>query len=169
MKNALMYGMVFAWFATAGLAVAVFAVLRDSTLRPEQPIEFPHNVHVGQLDMQCSYCHLYVEKSIYAGLPKARLCMDCHQGVATDKPEIIKLTGIYEAGQPLEWVRVYKSKDHVYFTHKRHVLSGVECRECHGPIEYMTTAQRVTDLGMGWCLRCHRSRAAPMDCVTCHK
>ena len=169
MKNLIIYGMVVAWFAAAGAVVMVFGVLRTSTLRPEQPIEFPHYIHVGELDMDCSYCHPYVEKSIYAGLPQAGLCMECHEGVATDRPEIIKLTEMYETGESVEWVRVYRVKPHVFFSHKRHVLSGVECRECHGPIELMTTVQRVTDLGMGWCMECHNERGAPIDCVTCHK
>ena len=169
MKNALIYGMIVGWFATVGVAVTVFGVWRKSTLRPKQPIEFPHYIHAGQLDMECSYCHQYVEQSIYAGLPDAGLCMECHEAVATDKPEIIKLSRTYEDGRPVEWVRIYRVKDHVYFSHKRHVLSGVGCQECHGAVELMTTAQRVTDLNMGWCMRCHKDRGAPIDCVTCHK
>ena len=169
MKTALIYGLVVTWFAAVGIGVTVFGLMQKPTIRPEQPIEFPHYIHVGQLGMECVDCHRYVEESIFAGLPDAELCMECHEGVAEDKPEIIKLAEIYESGGPLEWVRIYQVKPHVYFTHKRHVLSGVNCRECHGPIELMTTVQRVTDLGMGWCLECHRSRGAPTECVTCHK
>ena len=169
MKNLIIYGAVMAWFATVALGVAAFGLTRTVELRPEQPIEFPHYIHAGELGMDCSDCHLYVEESIHAGLPKAELCMDCHEGAAEDNPEIIKLTEIYESGREIEWARVYEVKPHVYFTHKRHVLSGVDCRECHGPVELMGTIQRVTDLGMGWCLKCHKDRGAPIECITCHK
>ncbi len=169
LKSAAIYGMVAAWFAVVAAAMIVFGLTRKTQLRPVQPIEFPHYIHAGELGMDCADCHLYVEVSIHAGLPTAELCMECHEVVATDKPEIVKLTKMHEAGRAVEWVRVYQVKPHVYFTHKRHVLSGVECRECHGPIELMTTVQRVTDMGMGWCMKCHKSRGAPTECATCHK
>jgi hypothetical protein len=168
-KNLVIYGIVAAWFAMVAGFVIVFGILQKTELRPEQPIEFPHYVHAGELGMDCSDCHQYVEDSIFAGLPDAGLCMDCHEGVAEDNPEIIKLTAMYEAGEPVEWARVYRVKPHVYFSHKRHVRSDVRCQECHGPVELMTTIQRVTDLGMGWCLDCHKSRGAPIECITCHK
>lgn len=169
MKNALIFGLVAAWFAAVGAVVTIFGLMQKPSIRPKQPIEFPHYVHVGQIGMECSDCHLYAEQSIYAGLPDAALCMECHEAVAEDKPEIIKLTKIYEAGEPVEWIRVYRVKPHVYFTHKRHVRSGVKCQECHGAVELMTTVQQVTDMGMGWCLECHKSRGAPTECVICHK
>jgi len=161
--------MVIAWFAAVALAVIAFGLMQKPTLRPAQPVEFPHRIHAGDLGMQCTDCHLYAEKSIYAGLPGAELCMSCHEAVATDKPEVIKLTELYQTGKSVEWVRVYQSKPHVYFSHRRHVLSNVKCQECHGPVELMTTAQQVTDMGMGWCVQCHRRRGAPRECVTCHK
>lgn len=169
MKNLIIYGLIAAWFATVIGVVVVLGTVWETTLRPEQPIEFPHYIHAGELDMECSDCHQYVEDSIFAGLPKAEFCMECHEGVAEDRPEIIKLTEMYESGEPVEWVRVYRVKPHVYFSHKRHVRSDVKCQECHGPVKQMTTIMRVTDLGMGWCLECHKSRGAPIECITCHK
>jgi hypothetical protein len=157
------------WFAAAAVVVAAFGLLGQPPIRPTQPIEFTHAVHAGQLGMECLECHRYADKSIYAGLPDAEFCMGCHEDVATDRPEIVKLTRVFLAGEPVEWVRVYAVKPHVYFTHKRHVLSGIKCQECHGPVELMTTVQRVTDLGMGWCMECHTARGAPKDCDTCHK
>jgi hypothetical protein len=168
-KTLAIFGMVAAWFGAVAIVVTAFGLMQEPSLRPAQPIEFPHRIHVTDIGMECAYCHQYVEKSIHAGLPDAELCMTCHEAVATDKPEVAKLAGMYQAGQPVEWVRVYQIKPHVYFTHKRHVLSGVKCQECHGPVELMTTAQRVTDLGMGWCLECHNSRGASRECITCHK
>ena len=88
-----LYGVVAGWFFTVAAVVAGFAFLQEPTLRPEQPIEFPHHVHVSQLGMECDTCHHYVEQSIHAGLPPAELCMECHAGVAVDRPETGRSNG----------------------------------------------------------------------------
>lgn len=163
------YGAVAAWFAAVAGGIVFIGTIWETSLRPRQPIEFPHYIHAGELGMDCTECHQYAEVSIFAGLPDAGLCMECHEGVAKDNPEIIKLTAMYENGESVGWVRVYRVKPHVYFTHRRHVLSGVKCQECHGPVEQMTTIMPVTDLRMGWCLNCHKSRGAPRECFNCHK
>ncbi len=80
--------------------------------------------------------------------------------------------------EPIAWVKVYNLPDFVYFDHRPHVLSGVACQRCHGPVERMERVRQVPSLAMGWCVNCHRSvnRAgvngrrvhASTDCVTCH-
>ena len=47
--------------------------------------------------------------------------------------------------------------DHVYFNHAQHVNVGkVDCTDCHGDVENMDRIKQVHDLGMGWCINCHR-------------
>jgi predicted CXXCH cytochrome family protein len=169
MKNFALYGVIVALFAAVAAAAIAFGLMQEPSTRPKQPIEYPHHTHVQDVGMQCLDCHRYAEKSIYATLPGTDICMGCHESIATDKPDIMKLAEAYRSGKPVGWVRVYQVKPHVYFSHKRHVLSGMKCQECHGPVEQMTTVQRVTDLGMGWCVKCHRTRGAPRECDTCHK
>lgn len=169
MKKIAILGIAAVLVLTAVLTVKLFGATEGFPPGPVQPIEFPHNTHVTEVGLECGECHQYAEISIHAGLPKAELCMMCHEDEATDKPEIIKLTKMYEAGQPVEWARVYTVKDHVYFSHRMHVIGGIECQECHGPVEEMTTVRPVTNLEMGWCVRCHRTRGGPRECITCHK
>ena len=64
-----------------------------------------------------------------ANIPPVSVCMGCHRIVATDKPEVQKLAGYYERGEPIPWVEVYKLPDFVKFNHKRHVKAGVQCME----------------------------------------
>lgn len=45
---------------------------------PVQPISYSHRLHAGELQMQCLYCHFNAEKSRYAGIPHAAVCMNCH-------------------------------------------------------------------------------------------
>ncbi len=135
---------------------------------PDQPVAFPHTIHVSRLGLACNFCHVYVEKSRHAGAPYLETCMGCHSQIATEKPEIQKLTGFYEEKKPIEWNRVYALPDHVYFSHKRHVKAGVECTSCHGNVGVMKKVRKVSSLKMGWCVSCHRDRGASIDCAVCH-
>ena len=159
----------------------------------EQPINFPHNVHVGTYKIECRYCHTEARRSEYAGLPSVTRCMGCHKIVAADRPEIKKLAEYAAKSQPIPWQRVYKLPEFTYFTHKSHVRAGLKCQQCHGPVETMTTVAATTGpqlgndllnlvglrtpappLSMGWCVECHREQnatrgtKAPLDCVQCH-
>ena len=53
--------------------------------QPIQPIPYSHATHVGQLGLDCRYCHTGVERSWYANIPSPSVCMNCHsQVLATD-------------------------------------------------------------------------------------
>jgi hypothetical protein len=138
---------------------------------PVQPINFSHQIHVQKVGLQCTHCHYSVEKSQAAGIPPLQTCMNCHQSVATDRPEIQKLTKYWEEKKPVPWQRIYRLpiRNYIYFSHKRHIKAGLECVNCHGHVEVMPVMKRVPKLEMGWCMSCHRSRNAPTDCTTCHK
>ncbi|MBI2218497.1 MAG: cytochrome c3 family protein [Candidatus Rokubacteria bacterium] len=160
----------------------------------EQPISFPHNVHVQQYKLDCKYCHTEARRSEYAGLPSVTRCMGCHKITAADRPEIQKLAAYAQRGEPIPWVRIYKMPEFTYFPHKAHVRADIKCQDCHGKVEEMTTVSATTGpqlandllhvagmrpgappLSMGWCLACHREQnrtkkdmKAPLDCVACH-
>jgi hypothetical protein len=52
---------------------------------------------------------------------------------------------------------VHNLQDFVYFNHSQHVVvGGLECQECHGPVQEMQTAEHYAPLTMGWCINCHR-------------
>ena len=50
--------------------------------KPEQPVEFPHNIHVGKKIGCTEYCHEAVTTGPVAGLPSVRTCMICHNAIA---------------------------------------------------------------------------------------
>lgn len=138
---------------------------------PQQPINFSHQLHVSKVGLACTHCHYTVEKSPAAGIPPLQTCMNCHQAVATDRPEIKKLTQYWEEKKPIPWKRVYvlPIRQYVYFSHKRHIKGGLQCVNCHGNVEVMPVIKRVPNLEMGWCVSCHHEKNAPVDCATCHK
>ncbi|MCG8434132.1 MAG: cytochrome c family protein [Gammaproteobacteria bacterium] len=145
------------------------AFYSDAT--PEQPINFSHKIHAGDNAVPCLHCHVYADKSPSAGVPPVSKCMNCHKAIATDRPEIIKLTEYWETKQPIPWIKVHDVPDFVHFTHKRHVQAGVPCQHCHGPVEAMDKITQVSSLKMPWCVDCHTERQVEngRDCLTCHK
>jgi mono/diheme cytochrome c family protein len=160
---------------------------------PKQPILFSHVIHAGSFQIACQYCHAGARRSTAAGLPSVERCMGCHKIIgAQDNPEIGKVHEYWNQRVPIPWSRVFKVPEFTHFTHKPHVLAGVACQTCHGPIERMrvvgaqTGPRLVHDLqnlvglrppppplSMGWCVDCHREQIArgkrpPLDCIACH-
>ena len=173
--------------STAALLVAGLATLAceptNQGFEPAQPIEYSHAIHAGSMKIPCMYCHYAAEDSRHAGIPPAQFCMNCHEQVKKDSPEIAKVSKAIETGAPIAWVRVHSVPDHVYFNHSVHVRSNVACQDCHGPIESMSRVRQWAPLTMGWCISCHRAKSpipegmpddtvvrasALTDCGVCH-
>ncbi|WP_154852253.1 c-type cytochrome [Cyclobacterium xiamenense] len=131
---------------------------------PSQPIAYSHELHAGQYEIPCQYCHTGVEIGKSANIPSANICMNCHMhiqnvgGKEGISPEIAKIYAAVDNDQPIEWVRVHNLPDLAYFNHSQHVaVGGVECQTCHGPIEEMEVVYQHSSLTMGWCIDCHRN------------
>jgi hypothetical protein len=142
----------------------------DRRPEPQQPLDFPHDIHAGKQIACTDYCHEAVTTGPVAGLPSVRTCMVCHTTIATDRPRIQQLTAMRERGEDFVWQRVYgyPPASHVRFNHAPHIRAKVECSTCHGNIAEGTVARRNVDLTMGFCVNCHTERKASNDCLTCH-
>ena len=147
---------------------------------PEQPIAFSLKIHAGDNEIDCNYCHTSARTSKTSGIPSANVCMNCHEnitsGTNTGTAEIQK---IYDAigydpekrqyidgyeQKPIQWVRIHNLPDLAYFNHAQHVsVAGLECQECHGPVEEMEVLYQHADLTMGWCVECHRETEVKME------
>jgi hypothetical protein len=124
---------------------------------PTQPVAYNHYLHAEQLGIDCRYCHTYVDESGHANVPDAGTCMNCHSQVKKDSPLLEPIRNSYETGEPVEWVRIHKVPDYVYFNHAVHVNRGISCVECHGKINEMEVVYHAEPMSMGWCLECHRN------------
>lgn len=169
---------LFCWLCYAMYDSAA-ALGRQQGYAPEQPIQFSHEIHAGINQIECKYCHTGAEKGKSAVIPSINVCMNCHYVInqmspgtegydpATYTAEIQK---IYEyAGfdpenlaysnepKPIKWTRIHNLPDHVYFNHSQHVaVAGLECQTCHGMVQEMKVVEQAENLGMGWCVNCHR-------------
>jgi hypothetical protein len=149
-------------------ALIVMAGLARSD-EPAQPIAFSHVIHANYYQIDCQYCHAGARRSAVAGIPSVQFCMGCHKTVAAKKPEIARLRAYWEKKTPIRWTRIVKQPDYVFFNHSPHVLKGVRCPECHGPVETMKAVRLDHSLNMNRCVSCHRSKRASIDCYTCHR
>ena len=150
-------------FITNSLVVDAIGIGRSKNYSPFQPIKFSHAVHAGQNGTACIYCHSSAPYSKVAGIPPENVCMNCHlivrNGSRSGLFEISKLISSYENHKPIEWIKVHNLPDHVFFSHAQHVSAGgVDCTECHGNVKEMNVIKQVSELSMGWCINCHRTR-----------
>ncbi|SCC00201.1 quinol:cytochrome c oxidoreductase pentaheme cytochrome subunit [Chitinophaga costaii] len=156
---------------------------RQKDYQPVQPIFYSHKVHAGINQINCLYCHAGAEKSKHAMIPSENICMNCHKAINEyHGPELTTVEGkkingtaeiqkLYDhvgwdkdkgkytkPGTPIEWVRIHKLPDHVYFNHSQHVVAGKQqCQTCHGNIQEMDEVKQFAELSMGWCINCHRT------------
>lgn len=121
-----------------------------------QPIPFSHQHHVGDVGIDCQYCHRDVSRNASAGMPTTEICLGCHSQIWADAPILEPLRVSRESRRPLSWVRVHDLPDFVYFNHAIHVSRGLECELCHGRMDHMPLTWRNATLHMEWCLDCHR-------------
>ena len=154
----------------------------DQGYMPVQPIHYSHKIHSGDNQIDCQYCHSSARKSKHSGIPSLNVCMNCHENIAEYNGEedlekgytkdfytneikkLYKAVGWDEQSrtytgetEPVKWVRIHNLPDFVYFNHSQHVnVAGIDCKECHGPIEEMEIVYQHSSLTMGWCINCHR-------------
>jgi hypothetical protein len=176
------------------LPIALFVALTSFTItyfasraerdgigyKPDQPINFSHKLHAGDMKIDCQYCHTGVEKSRVAMVPALETCMNCHRIARKERPEIVKLTNYYNNGTAVPWKRIHKLPDFVYFNHSVHVNKGIDCVNCHGDVRQMEQIGQMNSFQMSACLDCHRNAHSrfsdlknlnngPDNCFACHR
>jgi len=138
--------------------------------RTGQPIVFNHQKHVEQ-GLECETCHPYYKTQNFSGLPDIAVCLECHKEPVTKSPEEEKIRQFQKKGEKIPWKQIYHEPDHVFFSHRRHVVLGkLPCQTCHGAIaksERPPSKPWVT-LSMSWCMNCHSRSKVTNDCITCH-
>jgi len=148
-------------FLLAGAGWALYTLARSGYatrqgLILEQPVPFSHDHHVGQIGIDCRYCHTAVETEASAGIPPTATCMNCHSQLWTNAELLEPVRASFRDGVPLRWNRVHDLPGFVYFNHSIHVAKGVGCVTCHGAVDKMPLMYQYASLQMEWCLSCHR-------------
>ncbi|HSQ54938.1 MAG TPA: cytochrome c3 family protein [Gemmata sp.] len=151
---------------TTGVGLAAFYRSSYATgvgETPPQPVAFSHAHHVGQLGIDCRYCHTSVESSGFAKVPPIKTCMNCHQQIWQGADLLQPIRDAYNPEKSkkreytIEWNRVYNLPHYAYFNHSIHVAKGVGCVSCHGRLDQMNLTLQHSTLLMEWCINCHRA------------
>ncbi|HET8737921.1 MAG TPA: c-type cytochrome [Pricia sp.] len=155
----------------------------DQGYAPIQPIHFSHRIHAGGNKIECKYCHSSARVSKHSGIPSLNVCMNCHKSIYQVSEETLEegkreygvdynkeIQKLYAAvgwdeenqkytgdTQPVEWIRIHNLPNFAYFNHSQHhIVGGIQCQECHGPVQEMEVMYQYSPLTMGWCINCHR-------------
>jgi Cytochrome c7 and related cytochrome c len=153
-----------------GVAYANSGQLEKAARRdlPAQPIAFSHRLHSAQ-SLDCTFCHSNPDPGENMTIPDAEFCMNCHQTVAVDKPEIKKLAQFARSGKPIPWVRVYSLPAFVFWRHRSHLAAEQSCAACHGDVAAMNVVRATKVTTMDGCVDCHDKKDANTGCASCHE
>src|ERR1700688_4899943 len=159
LSRATIFGAVFVVAALGWVAMEVqrSPYITYAGVRKPQPVPFSHQHHVAGLGIDCRYCHTSVETSSFAGIPPTKTSMNCHSVLYADAPYLEPIRESFRTNQSIQWVKVHRLPDFVYFNHSIHVNKGVGCTTCHGSINQMPLVFQASPLLMEWCLDCHRN------------
>jgi hypothetical protein len=126
----------------------------------EQPVQFSHKHHAGELGIDCRYCHTSVEVSPVASVPPTKTCINCHSQIWAQSEFLEPVRASLRTDESIRWIRVNDLPDFVYFNHSVHVHKGIGCVSCHGRVDQMNQLYQAAPLVMEWCLGCHRDPEA---------
>jgi len=126
-----------------------------------------------------------VDKSAHSQIPATQTCINCHSpktmnadgsaggpkwsAIHSESPKLKPLRESWRTGESVDWVRIHRLPDYVYFNHSAHVNRGVSCVTCHGRVDQMEIVHQDKNQSMAWCLDCHRNpepHLRPVDQVT---
>jgi hypothetical protein len=152
-----------------GTMFYLYLVYPQQDLGPQQPIYFSHRVHAGVKQINCRFCHPFVDRSENAGIPPLEKCFFCHEYIIPNHPQIVKEKQHYKNKIPVPWVRIFYVPDYVKFRHQPHINFGkLDCTECHGKVATFDRLKPV-NFEMGFCIGCHKKKDAQIDCwLACH-
>ena len=149
-----------AFFAAGALwllaAITRSGYVTGQDVAREQPVQFSHKHHAGELGIDCRYCHTSVEISAVASVPPTKTCMNCHSQIWAQSQYLEPVRASWRTDRSIRWIKVHDLPDFVYFNHSVHVHKGIGCVSCHGRVDTMNQLYQATSLQMEWCLDCHR-------------
>ena len=139
-------------------------------LKAGQPISFNHKKHQEQ-GVDCLTCHPYFKEQTFSGMPTLATCLECHKEKLTENPEEERIRQFQQKKEEIPWKRLYEQPDHVFFSHRRHVVLGkIACQACHGEIgqSERPPPRPWVNMTMNWCMDCHAKNKVTNDCLACH-
>lgn len=159
-------------FTMAGAGFAAGRTVFRPAENVSQPIQFNHQKHVKDAGLECTVCHELYQTGPRSGLPALETCLGCHDGTTTGSAEEKKLVELAARTPPPGFRKLFRLPDHVYYSHRRHVVvAGLACETCHGGIAATTAppTRPLVRITMDGCLACHARQGVQTGCTPCHR
>jgi len=153
------------------VAIGGILIVRNVWGGVKQPLAFNHKIHMEN-DLKCFDCHIYYEKQASSGKPRLEICAGCHEEPVGKREKEKIVVELVKSGREIEWQRLYRVPEDVYFSHRRHVVLGkIECDFCHGDIGHRSKppSRPLKKMTMKKCLSCHKEKGTATDCISCHR
>src|SRR5262245_40091130 len=75
--------------------------------QPRQPVPHSHALHVGELGLDCRYCHTTVDTSNKPRAAEAT-CLNCHKSASDDEPEFEPVRAAATGGPEVKWAKIHE-------------------------------------------------------------
>jgi hypothetical protein len=150
--------------------VFIFALLAvfcraDSTDSALDTIKFSHKLHLKDVGAACLDCHTAAPENTGGGKmnhPHMESCKNCHKDEFDKKNCALCHSNVKKA-------RFFQVElHHKSFSHKAHLVRGVECTFCHKNLDNVSYATKENLPDMSVCYSCHNDKKAPRNCTICH-
>ncbi|MEA2062552.1 MAG: hypothetical protein U9P14_02535 [Gemmatimonadota bacterium] len=144
------------------LAPALLAALAAGG-RDKPELIFSHNLHVGDMGMECELCHAAAQES-KTGLdnlfPEKDACLECHE---IENCRICHSDT--ENPRSLGRIEDYSPK----FNHALHLKKQIACERCHTGVPASDSSASEHIPAMEPCMGCHDGMEADNSCIVCHE
>lgn len=135
------------------LIFSIGSFILATVLMAEAPINFNHELHVLDMEIDCAACHEGVEESrkgsddLFTFSHDA--CYDCHFDAIDEDCGMCH--------NDLDEFTMFERVTGLMpdFSHKMHLSGHAECADCHKGIETMNSADEQTLAEFSSCLACH--------------
>ncbi|MEZ5357310.1 MAG: cytochrome c3 family protein [Candidatus Zixiibacteriota bacterium] len=127
-------------------------------------IIFSHDLHVGDMEIECGTCHGSISNSNSAtdrNLPEMDVCGDCHD-IEDDEACGTCHRNADDPGVATHFVALF------LFNHAAHIDAKVECTACHRDLSQLVFASNSRIQNKTFCLTCHDGNRQSNVCEQCH-
>ncbi len=142
-----------------------FLLFADEVQKRSEMINFSHQLHIEDAEMECVTCHSNIEESTKANddnFPEKDICAECHDVEDDENCNMchVDLDIAEELANPAR---------KILFNHKAHLaLNEGDCAECHAGIEKVAMGDGTKIPSQEKCNSCHNGLSASKACLICH-
>ena len=135
------------------IILSLIAFSMTTAVQADNAIEFSHELHVTDMEIECSQCHASAEKST-AGTDDLfnfdhDVCSDCHSDAIEEDCEVCHV----DVDDNPAFGRILHLMPQ--FSHKNHLGGHLDCSSCHEGIAEKSSPDEQTVSHFTSCLACH--------------